>query len=154
MIIFPTIKYNEYLSIDSSLITYSMRRLKVIKLTKAKLFRTIQHYRGKKYILKVFLEQEQYRCLEVILAILHLKLLHALYIYIHRSAPVTAKIYHKPYKNWNRRRVFSLQFEVLYDGGGLSELRLGSATSSDSGNYSCVPSNVRPAWVVIHVITG
>ena len=35
-----------------------------------------------------------------------------------------------------------------------STLVVGKAHSSNSGNYSCVPSNVRPASVIVHILNG
>ena len=38
------------------------------------------------------------------------------------------------------------------DGLG-STLTLSSASTSDSGNYTCVPYNIRPASVLVHVLS-
>ena len=34
-----------------------------------------------------------------------------------------------------------------------STLTLENAVATDSGNYSCSPYNIRPSWVVVHVLT-
>ena len=33
-----------------------------------------------------------------------------------------------------------------------STLTLENAAATDSGNYSCSPYNIRPSWVVVHVL--
>lgn len=47
----------------------------------------------------------------------------------------------------------ALGVTVLGDAAS-STLIIGKAQSLHSGNYSCVPSNVRPASVIVHILNG
>ncbi|XP_034942444.1 lachesin-like [Chelonus insularis] len=40
------------------------------------------------------------------------------------------------------------------ESGTTSKLLVTQATSSDSGNYTCIPSNANPASVMVHVLNG
>ena len=41
-----------------------------------------------------------------------------------------------------------------YGDSVVGRLVISSTVSSDSGNYSCLPSYTTPDWVMVHIVTG
>lgn len=65
------------------------------------------------------------------------------------EAPVFVFWYHDDRMiNYDKDRV------VVVNDKSVSVLHIAEADKTDSGNYSCVPSNAKPASVNVHVLNG